>query len=191
MAVGSDAARKAALGAYRLPATKAVTGEEGNGHDKGRTFLKRGAWVLSTQHDATRMVFTEFYLTSFLFLQLHESHDKLIFVCQGYIDRLSVDKLPPALQEQLKELKESPVPLYDRRLPWSQDLQSESRPPCSPPSKHKEQSPRINAVKICSALFCFLSKMQRPSKGRWSPVWHLRPATPISKPPLFSLLLLN
>lgn len=55
--------------------------------------------------------------------KLHESHDKLIFVCQGYIDRLSVDKLPPALQEQLRELKESPVPLYDRRLPWSLDLQ--------------------------------------------------------------------
>lgn len=58
-------------------------------------------------------------------LQLHDSHDKLVFVCQGYIDRLSVDKLPPALQQRLKELRASPVPLYDGRLPWSQDVQSE------------------------------------------------------------------
>lgn len=60
-------------------------------------------------------------------MQLHESHDKLLFVCQGYIDRLSVEKLPPAMQRQLKEIRESPVPLYDGRLPWSQDLQSKSR----------------------------------------------------------------
>ncbi|CDJ39633.1 Chromosome I, complete genome, related [Eimeria tenella] len=55
--------------------------------------------------------------------KLHDSHDKLVFVCQGYIDRLSVDKLPPALQQRLKELRASPVPLYDGRLPWSQDVQ--------------------------------------------------------------------
>lgn len=57
-------------------------------------------------------------------LQLHDSYDKLLFVCQGYIDRLSIEKLPPALQQQLKELRASPVPLYDGRLPWSEDLQS-------------------------------------------------------------------
>ncbi|OEH75180.1 hypothetical protein cyc_02558 [Cyclospora cayetanensis] len=55
--------------------------------------------------------------------KLHESHDKLIFVCQGYRDRLLSEKLPPELQKRLQELKDSPVPLYDRRLPWSQDLQ--------------------------------------------------------------------
>ncbi|CDI87162.1 hypothetical protein, conserved [Eimeria praecox] len=60
-------------------------------------------------------------------LMLHDSYDKLIFVCQGYIDRLSIDKLPPALQQQLKEIRESPVPLYDGRLPWSDDLQKAIR----------------------------------------------------------------
>ncbi|CDJ56281.1 hypothetical protein, conserved [Eimeria maxima] len=59
--------------------------------------------------------------------KLHDSYDKLLFVCQGYIDRLSIEKLPPALQQQLKELRASPVPLYDGRLPWSEDLQKAIR----------------------------------------------------------------
>ncbi|KAL8443017.1 hypothetical protein Emed_007011 [Eimeria media] len=46
-----------------------------------------------------------------------------MFVCEGYIDRLSVEKLPLALQQKLKELRSSPIPLYDGKLPWSQDLQ--------------------------------------------------------------------
>ncbi|KAL8272183.1 hypothetical protein Esti_003911 [Eimeria stiedai] len=55
--------------------------------------------------------------------KLEEKHDKLYFVCEGYIDRLCVEKLPPLHQEKLKELRSSAIPIYDRQLPWSQDLQ--------------------------------------------------------------------
>ncbi|KAL8428047.1 hypothetical protein Efla_006953 [Eimeria flavescens] len=59
---------------------------------------------------------------------LDESHDKLFFVCEGYVDRLSVELLPPALQQQLAALREGPSgPLYDGKLPWSQELQKAIR----------------------------------------------------------------
>ncbi|PHJ24320.1 hypothetical protein CSUI_001831 [Cystoisospora suis] len=61
-------------------------------------------------------------------LKLHEKYDKLIFVCNGYIDRLEPKRLPERQRRRLEcNRRASPLARYDGKLPWTQAVQSAIR----------------------------------------------------------------
>lgn len=123
LALGFASERPKALGAHRLPTSQALRREEGIYFFEPRlqwatpAFLLLFCMRLAAGRDFPRR-------ESAASTQLDGLHDKLLFVCNGYIDRLDPGKLKPSLREELARLRQGPVILHDGRLPWTQDLQS-------------------------------------------------------------------
>ncbi|PFH37703.1 hypothetical protein BESB_000450 [Besnoitia besnoiti] len=55
---------------------------------------------------------------------LHENHEKLVFVCNGYIDRLNPRLLPERLRRRLERNRSPALKRYDGKLAWSQAVES-------------------------------------------------------------------
>ncbi|KEP62057.1 UNVERIFIED_CONTAM: hypothetical protein HHA_263680 [Hammondia hammondi] len=55
---------------------------------------------------------------------LDESHEKLVFVCNGYIDRLDPRLLPERLRKKLERNRKAALTRFDGKLPWGQAVES-------------------------------------------------------------------
>ncbi|EPT29769.1 hypothetical protein TGPRC2_263680 [Toxoplasma gondii TgCatPRC2] len=55
---------------------------------------------------------------------LDESHEKLVFVCNGYIDRLDPRLLPERLRKRLERNRKAALTRFDGKLPWGQAVES-------------------------------------------------------------------